>query len=85
MNMNEFKVNLKINNIPISVREGTTILEAAKMLNFNIPTLCHHPDLSIAGNCRVCVVEVKGSKLLAASCATPSLSCPKAPATCCPH
>ncbi|WP_131838358.1 NADH-dependent [FeFe] hydrogenase, group A6 [Acetobacteroides hydrogenigenes] len=69
--MNEFKVNLKINNIPISVREGTTILEAAKMLNFNIPTLCHHPDLSIAGNCRVCVVEVKGSKLLAASCATP--------------
>ena len=71
MNMNEFKVNLKINNIPISVREGTTILEAAKMLNFNIPTLCHHPDLSIAGNCRVCVVEVKGSKLLAASCATP--------------
>ncbi len=69
--MNEFKVNLKINNIAISVREGTTILEAAKTLNFNIPTLCHHPDLSIAGNCRVCVVEVKGSKLLSASCATP--------------
>lgn len=69
--MNEFKVNLKINNIPISVREGTTILDAAKQLNFNIPTLCHHPDLSVAGNCRVCVVEVKGSKLLAASCATP--------------
>lgn len=69
--MNEFKVNLKINNIPIAVREGTTILEAAKMLNFNIPTLCHHPDLSIAGNCRVCVVEIKGSRFLSAACATP--------------
>lgn len=69
--MNEFKVNLKINNIPISVREGTTILEAAKSLNFNIPTLCYHSDLSIAGNCRVCVVEIKGSKLLSAACATP--------------
>jgi NADP-reducing hydrogenase subunit HndD len=69
--MNEFKVNLKINNIPISVREGTTILEAAKTLNFNIPTLCYHPDLSIAGNCRVCVVEIRGSKFLSASCATP--------------
>ena len=69
--MNEPKVNLKINSIPVSVREGTTILEAAKKLNFNIPTLCHHPDLSIAGNCRVCVVEIKGSRLLAAACATP--------------
>lgn len=57
--------------MPISVEEGTTLLEAARKLNFRIPTLCNHPDLSIAGNCRVCVVEVKGAKLLAASCATP--------------
>ncbi|MBK7174876.1 MAG: iron hydrogenase small subunit [Bacteroidales bacterium] len=64
-------VNLKINNIPISVEEGTTILDAAKRLNFRIPTLCNHPDLSVAGNCRVCVVEVKGARLLSASCATP--------------
>lgn len=64
-------VNLKINNIPVSVEEGTTILDAARKLNFRIPTLCHHPDLSVAGNCRVCVVEVKGARLLAASCATP--------------
>lgn len=69
--MNELKVNLKVNNISVSVNEGTTILDAAKKLNFNIPTLCYHPDLSIAGNCRVCVVEVKGSKQLVASCATP--------------
>ncbi len=69
--MSKYLVNLKINNIPISVEEGATILDAAKRLNFRIPTLCNHPDLSVAGNCRVCVVEVKGARLLAASCATP--------------
>jgi len=64
-------VNLKINNIPVSVPEGTTILEAAKKLNFRIPTLCYHEDLSVAGNCRVCVVEQQGARLLQAACATP--------------
>lgn len=69
--MGKFEVNLKINNIPVSVEEGTTIMDAAKKLNFRIPSLCHHPDLCVAGNCRVCVVEQKGAKLLAAACATP--------------
>ncbi|OFX79422.1 MAG: ferredoxin [Bacteroidetes bacterium GWE2_29_8] len=69
--MGKYLVNLKINNIPVSVEEGTTILDAAKNLNFKIPTLCYHSDLSIAGNCRVCVVEVKGQRVLSAACATP--------------
>lgn len=69
--MSKYMVNLKINNTPIQVEEGSTILDAAKQLNFRIPTLCNHPDLKVAGNCRVCVVEVKGARLLAASCATP--------------
>ncbi len=69
--MGKFEVNLKINNIPVTVEEGTTILDAAKKLNFRIPTLCHHPDLCVAGNCRVCVVEQKGSRTLPAACATP--------------
>lgn len=69
--MSEYLVNLKINDMSVSVPEGTTILEAAKKLNFKIPTLCHHPDLTVAGNCRVCVVEQKGAKALVASCATP--------------
>lgn len=69
--MSKYKVNLKINNINVSVDEGTTILDAAKALNFKIPTLCAHDDLCVAGNCRVCVVEQKGSRLLPASCATP--------------
>ncbi len=64
-------VNVKINNIPVSVTEETTILDAAKMLNIKIPTLCYHPDLLLAGNCRVCLVEVKGMRTLQASCCTP--------------
>jgi iron-only hydrogenase group A len=64
-------VNLKINDIPLKVSEDTTLLEAAKMLNIKVPTLCQHPDLLLAGNCRICVVEVKGSRTLQASCCTP--------------
>ncbi len=63
-------VNLKINGLEVKVAKGTTILDAAKKLNFKIPTLCHHPDLCVAGNCRVCVVEQVGAKALVASCAT---------------
>jgi NADP-reducing hydrogenase subunit HndD len=69
--MSKYKVNLKINSIGISVDEGTTILDAARKLNFSIPTLCAHDDLCVAGNCRVCVVEQKGARLLPAACATP--------------
>ncbi|RUA31059.1 MAG: ferredoxin [Bacteroidetes bacterium] len=66
------KIKLKIDNQLIEVEEGTTILEAAKMINVNIPTLCHHEDLCVAGNCRVCVVEVAGRNRLEASCAVPA-------------
>jgi len=45
-------VSLSINGMLLKVPEGTTILEAAKQLNFRIPTLCHHDDLCVAGNCR---------------------------------
>jgi NADP-reducing hydrogenase subunit HndD len=69
--MSTYKVNLKINNLTVSVDEGTTVLAAARQLNFKIPTLCHHDDLCVAGNCRVCVVEQVGNRLLPASCATP--------------
>jgi len=64
-------VNLTINGQKVSVEPGTTILAAAKKMNINIPTLCNHPDLCVAGNCRVCVVEVEGARTLVASCATP--------------
>ena len=64
-------VNLTINDLPVSVKPGTTILEAAKKLNFRIPVLCNHDDLCVAGNCRVCVVEQEGGKALVAACAVP--------------
>jgi len=64
-------INLLINNQEVSVKEGTTVLAAARTLKINIPTLCNHDDLCVAGNCRVCVVEQTGARTLVASCATP--------------
>ncbi len=65
------KIKLSINGIYVEVEQGTTILDAARQIGIIIPTLCYHKDLCIAGNCRVCVVEVAGQKRLAAACATP--------------
>jgi NADP-reducing hydrogenase subunit HndD len=65
-------INLIINDQKISVTDGTTVLAAAKKLKINIPTLCNHDDLCVAGNCRVCLVEQKGARTLIASCATPA-------------
>ena len=64
-------INITINDTPLQVAEGTTILHAAKMINVHIPTLCHHEDLCVAGNCRICVVEVENDPNLIAACATP--------------
>ncbi|HOQ11825.1 MAG TPA: NADH-dependent [FeFe] hydrogenase, group A6 [Spirochaetota bacterium] len=66
------KVTLTINDKKVTVDKGTTILNAAKQVGVRIPTLCHHEDLCIAGNCRVCVVEQKGTRALVASCAVPA-------------
>jgi NADP-reducing hydrogenase subunit HndD len=65
-------INLSINNQRVTVQPGTTVLEAARKLNINIPTLCNHPDLCVAGNCRVCVVEQTGARTLIAACAMPA-------------
>ena len=64
-------INIIINDTPLQVAEGTSILHAAKMINVHIPTLCHHDDLCVAGNCRICVVEVENDPNLVAACATP--------------
>ena len=62
-------VNLTIDGIPVTVPEGTRILEAAKKANVNIPTLCEHPHLCKRALCRICVVECDGRGKLAAACA----------------
>jgi NADP-reducing hydrogenase subunit HndD len=64
-------VNLTINNKEISAAEGTTILEAAKQNNILIPTLCYLEGVHKIGSCRICVVEIEGTKNLQASCITP--------------
>jgi NADH-quinone oxidoreductase subunit G/[NiFe] hydrogenase diaphorase moiety small subunit len=57
----------KAHKVPL----GTTVLDAARELGIRIPTLCHHPDLCVAGVCRVCVVEVENQRTLQAACAFP--------------
>jgi NADH-quinone oxidoreductase E subunit len=64
-------VNITIDGIAVEGQEGMTILRAAKLLGIEIPTLCHHEELKPSGNCRVCVVEVEGSRTLVGSCHTP--------------
>jgi NADH-quinone oxidoreductase subunit G len=63
-------VNLTIEGRPVSVPEGTSILEAAKTAGILIPHYCYHPSLPVAGNCRMCLVEVEKMPKLAPSCAT---------------
>ncbi|MCH5209669.1 MAG: iron hydrogenase small subunit [Oscillospiraceae bacterium] len=64
-------VTLKINGRSVTVPEGYTILQAAKELDIEIPSLCYLKDLNCIGSCRVCVVEVKGRPGLVASCVYP--------------
>ncbi|PKP43018.1 MAG: ferredoxin [Bacteroidetes bacterium HGW-Bacteroidetes-10] len=65
------KLKITINGETVEIEKGTSILDAAKQVGVIIPTLCYHKDLCVAGNCRVCVVEIAGQKRLAAACATP--------------
>ncbi len=64
-------VSLTINNLKVEVPEGTMVVDAAKQVGVNIPTLCHFQGRSPLGACRVCLVEVEGARALSASCATP--------------
>jgi len=67
-------ISIKVNGLPLTVEEGTTILEAARFLGFPIPTLCHMEGLSPYGACRLCVVEIgAGAKArLVSSCTYPA-------------
>lgn len=69
--MAEKTVNIKINGVPYTVPDGITIIEAARSVGINIPTLCYLKEINEIGACRICVVEVKGQKNLVASCVYP--------------
>lgn len=64
-------ITIKINGIEVSAPAGSTILEAARLANIDIPTLCYLKDINEIGACRMCIVEVKGARSLATSCVYP--------------
>ena len=64
------KISLNIDDVAIEVDAGTTIMDAAEQLGIRIPRLCYHPDLSLAGSCRVCIVDVKGMGYYMAACSS---------------
>ena len=63
---------LKVNNIDVEVEEGLTVLQACEKAGVEIPRFCYHEKLSIAGNCRMCLVEIEKSPKPVASCAMPA-------------
>ena len=65
-------LKLKVNDIDIEVEEGLTVLQACEQVGVEIPRFCYHEKLSIAGNCRMCLVEMDNSPKLIASCAMPA-------------
>lgn len=64
-------VNLKINGMTVTAPKNFTILEAARQVHIDIPTLCFLKDINEIGACRICVVEIKGGRALAAACVQP--------------
>ena len=65
-------LKLKVNDIEVEVEEGLTVLQACEKAGVEIPRFCYHEKLSIAGNCRMCLVEVEKSPKPIASCAMPA-------------
>ena len=65
-------LKLKVNDIEVEVEEGLTVLQACEKAGVEIPRFCYHEKLSIAGNCRMCLVEMEKSPKPIASCAMPA-------------
>ncbi len=65
-------ISLTINSIETEVHEGTTLLEAARELEIEIPTLCHDDRLKPFGACRLCIVEIEGVPRPVTACTTPA-------------
>ena len=65
-------INVTVNNLPVEIEAGATVLDAIQLAGFNVPTLCHHPKLKPYGSCRLCLVEVEGARTLQPSCVVPA-------------
>jgi predicted molibdopterin-dependent oxidoreductase YjgC len=66
-------IALTINGVKVEVKEGATVLEAARQAGIYIPTLCYHPDLEVYGGCRLCIVEIDKVRGLPTACTTPAV------------
>jgi len=64
-------ISITVNNLPVEVEQGATILDAARKVSVHIPTLCKHPDLDATAACGICIVRITGSKKMLRACCTP--------------
>ena len=67
-------IKIEINGIEFLVKPNISVLEACKYVGITIPRFCYHETLSVAGNCRMCLVEISNSPKPVASCALPILN-----------
>ena len=65
-------IHLTVQGIDVEVRDGATVLEAAKAAGIKIPTLCYHSDLKPFGSCGLCICKQEGSKKIIRACSTPA-------------
>lgn len=65
-------VELTVDGLTLRVPPGTTLMQAAALVGVDVPRFCYHERLKIAGNCRMCLVQVNGGPKLVASCAAPA-------------
>ena len=64
-------VNVEVNGVPLKARKGQMIIEVTDLADIYVPRFCYHPKLSIAANCRMCLVEVEKAPKPMPACATP--------------
>lgn len=69
----EDAIEVFVDGYPVKIPKGFTVLQACEVAGVDIPRFCYHSRLSIAGNCRMCLVEVEKSPKPVASCAMPAL------------
>lgn len=69
----EDAIEVFVDGYPLKIPKGFTVLQACEVAGVDIPRFCYHSRLSIAGNCRMCLVEVEKSPKPVASCAMPAL------------
>jgi NADH-quinone oxidoreductase subunit G len=65
-------INLEVDGKPVQVEQGATVMEAANQVGAFVPHFCYHKKLSIAANCRMCLVQVEKAPKPLPACATPA-------------